>query len=324
MGPHQPGGGEIPLIKGINLDFLSKALEKAKAGQKKEEAAPPAGASRISPAEPLPLTAGPAAPLGEITYTVTRTVAVDLEHLKRQRLLTGNQEDPVGEAYKLLRTQIVQRTRLDNKNLLMLTGPHPGEGKTLTAVNLAVSLAQEVDKTVLLVDADLRRPTVHNYFGLPPGPGLVDYLTGEKTIPELLVHPEGFAKFVLLPGGRPVAEAAELVSSPMMAELVEELKHFYPDRYVLFDLPPLLSYADALAFAPLVDGIILVVEQGKTTREDVQRCLELLKDFPVLGTVLNKVSDQGTSYYYLADNRHPDRQPEPGKGWRDRLRRLFG
>lgn len=305
------------------MDFLSKALEKAKAGQKPEQAAPQP-APRIPPPEPAPLTAGPGVPLGEIAYTVTRTVAVNPEHLKSRRLVTASSEDPAGEAYKLLRTQVVQRTRADNQNLLMVTGPHPGEGKTLTAINLAVSLAQEVDKTVLLVDADLRRPTVHDYFGLPPGPGLVDYLTGEKTIPELLVHPQGFAKFVLLPGGRPVDKAAELVSSPMMAELVEELKHFYPDRYVLFDLPPLLSYADALAFAPLVDAIILVVEQGKTTREDVQRCLELLKDFRVLGTVLNKVVAKTPGYYYPPNYRSHDQQPETDKGFWKRLKTRFG
>jgi len=227
----------------------------------------------------------------------------------------------VGEAYKHLRTQIVQRTKAGNKNLLMLTGPLANEGKTLTAINLAISLSQEMDKTVLLVDADLRRPTIHEYFGLQRQFGLVDYLTGAKTIPELLVHPEGIAKFVILPGGRPIPEASELVSSPMMVELVEELKHFYPDRYVLFDLPPMLSFADPLALAPLVDGIILVVEMGKTRREDIQRCLELLKDFPVLGTVLNKVAGSESGYYYYPAYHHDNDQPTGEKSWWAWLRR---
>ena len=258
--------------------------------------------------------------MGEIHYTVTRTVPVSAEKLRSQRIVTGASDDPVGEAYKLLRTHVVQRTRAENKNILMLTGPQAGEGKTLTAINLAISLSQEVDKTVLLVDADLRRPAIQEYLGLPKGPGLVDYLSGSRSIPEVLVHPEGFAKFVILPGGRPVSEAAELISSPMMVELVEELKHFYPDRYVLFDLPPMLSFADALAFAPLMDGIILVIEKGRTSKEDIHRCLELLKDFPVLGTVLNKVEGKEQGYYYPEYHRHEEGSAGE-KSWWGWLRR---
>jgi protein-tyrosine kinase len=303
------------------LDFLDKALEKARARKPKAEKDRTSSAPKAAPPEPPPPLSAPGAPVGEIQYTVTRTVPVSAGQLRNQRIVTGAADDPVGEAYKLLRTHIVQRTRAENKNLLMLTGPQAGEGKTLTAINLAISMSQEIDKTVLLVDADLRRPTMHEYFGLPRGPGLVDYLSGSRTIPEILVHPEGFAKFVLLPGGRPVSEAAELISSPMMVELVEELKHFYPDRYVLFDLPPMLSFADALAFAPLMDGIILVVEAGKTPREDVQRCLELLKDFPILGTVLNKVTGDEQGYYYYPEYHRNNERPAKGNSWWGWLRR---
>jgi exopolysaccharide/PEP-CTERM locus tyrosine autokinase len=308
------------------VDFLDKAIEKAKAAKPQDakpqapEAQTPAAPGVSSTRTPPPLS-GSGASVGEIYYTVTRTVPVNPELLRSKKIVTGALDDKVGEAYKLLRTQILQRTKGENKNLLMLTGPLVNEGKTLTAINLAISLSQEVDKTVLLVDADLRRPTVHEYFGLPRGPGLVDYLSGAKTIPELLVHPEGFPKLVILPGGRPAAEAAELVTSPMMVELVEELKHFYPDRYVLFDLPPMLSFADPLAFAPLVDGIILVVEMGKTPREDIQRSLALLKDFPVLGTVLNKVEGSESGYYHDHAYYGNNDQPTGKKSWWGWLRR---
>ena len=297
------------------MDFLHKALERAKAKKTPPEEGRPAPAPQAPAPQTAPSPTGAAAPLGEIRYSRTRTVPVDAGRLRSQRIVTGASDDPVGEAYKLLRTHIVQRTKADNQNLLMLTGPRAGEGKTLTAVNLAISLSQEVDKTVLLVDADLRRPTVHEYLGLPPGPGLVDYLSGSQTIPELLVHPEGFPKFVVLPGGRPVSEAAELISSPMMVELVEELKHFYADRYVIFDLPPMLAFADALAFAPLVDGIVLVVEMGKTPREDIQRSLGLLQDFPVLGTVLNKVEGTDHGYYSYPDYAKHNEQPAAKNCW---------
>ena len=107
----------------------------------------------------------------------------------------------------------------------------------------------------------------------------------------------------------------------MMAELVEELKHFYPDRYVIFDLPPLLSFADALAFAPLMDGIILVVEMGRTPREDIQRCLELLKGFPVLGTVLNKIDGRDQKYHYYPDPPRKNERPAKKSSWWKGLRR---
>lgn len=306
------------------MSFIDKALEKARGSQGREETIPSQGEGVPESAPPEPGAEDRAlrSPLldGEIHYTVTRTVPIDPDTLRRRRIIAGRDNGLITEEYKLLRTQILQRTKAENRNTLMLTGPLPGEGKTLTAINLGLSIAQEMDKTVLLVDADLRRPRVHRYFGLPEGPGLVDYFTSGTPIPELLVHPEGFSKFVILPGGQPKPEAAELIGSPLMTELVKELKHFYPDRYVLFDLPPLLSYADSLVFAPQMDGIILVVEMAKTPREAVQQCLKMLDGLPLLGCVLNKMNeknerDEVYHYYTYRNNGHP-----LGKSW---LRRWF-
>jgi exopolysaccharide/PEP-CTERM locus tyrosine autokinase len=278
------------------LGYIDKALEKAKASRERtpnHQAPQPSGVTLAEIASSTPLA-------GQIQYTSTRTVPVRLEALQRQRIIVGDFDHLVLEEYKILRTQILQRTKADRKNTLMITGPSVGEGKTLTAINLAISLAQEVDKTVLLVDADLRHPSIAELFGLPKGPGLVDYLSGSSALSELLVHPQGFDRLVILPGGRAVPGAAELIGSPVMAELVAELKGFYPDRYVLFDLPPVLPFADTLAFAPLVDGIILVVEMGKSSRENIEKSVKILKDFPILGFVLNKVEmpDQRSYPYY--------------------------
>ena len=298
------------------MGFIDKALEKAKAEKQKtqgsQETAVPSPPPRTPLGMPPPLT-GAEIPAGGIRYSVTRTVPVREEELRRQRVITEHDANLVREEYKILRTQILQRTQAEQKNTLMITGPLPNEGKTLTAINLAISLSHEVDKTVLLVDADLRFPSVHKYFGLPPGPGLVDYLAGEASLANLLVHPDRLDKLVILPGGKAVADAAELIGSPMMANLVRELKHFHPDRYVLFDLPPVLSYADPLAFAPFVDGIILVVAMGTTHREDIQKCVELFKNFPVLGLVLNKVDNRDQDdYYYYSHKTHQG--PEGKKG----------
>jgi protein-tyrosine kinase len=286
------------------LSFIDKALEKAKTlHKKKDKPELPLRPERLPTdtpsASPTILTEREVIPQ-EISYTVTRTVAVDPEVLRRNRLLAGGREveAAVVEGYKMLRTHILQRTKAEGRNTLLITGPQQGEGKTLTAINLAISIAQEVNQTVLLVDADLRSPSIHRYFGIRTGEGLVDHLTAGVPISELLIYPKGLGKLVLLPGGRPSTLATELINSPLMADLVQELKHYYSNRYVLFDLPPLLTFADALAFAPLVDGIIVVVEAGKTSREDIERCQGMLKKFNLLGFVLNKLEIMQQGYYY--------------------------
>jgi capsular exopolysaccharide synthesis family protein len=182
----------------------------------------------------------------------------------------------------------MHRFRENDWNVLGVTSPSHGEGKTLTAVNLAVSLAMDTAQTVLLVDTNLRSPSVHEVFGLNDYPGLADYLLDNQSLEDLLVHP-GIGRFVLLPGGRPVSNSTEILTSPKMLALVEELKHRYPARVVIFDLPPLLHTADVIAFSPYTDALLLVVEEGRTTAEEVQRALSLVKNSrPVLGTVLNK------------------------------------
>jgi capsular exopolysaccharide synthesis family protein len=283
------------------LSFINKALEKAKSLHQ-QKVKPGPSPSQETPQAPLPdldEVTGFAETPGEIQYTYTRKVAVDMDRLRQNRLILGGSNEPLGEAYKLLRTHILHGTKREGRNTLMFTGPLPNEGKTLTSINLAIAISQRVGQTVLLVDGDLRNPSIHRYLDLPSGPGLVDYLTSGYPIAEALVHPEGLANLVVLPAGQPTSQSVELLSSPLMVDLVRELKHFYPDRFVLFDLPPLL-YADALAFAPLVDGIILVVEAGSTPREEITRALKMLKGFPVLGCVLNKIDSIELSYdhYY--------------------------
>jgi protein-tyrosine kinase len=302
------------------VGFIDKALKKAKAEKQKTPGnqtdttrVTPTGASTEMP----PPLAGSDIITGEIRYSITRTVPVRQEDLRRHRIITGAEDNLVREEYKILRTHILQRTLAEQKNTLMITGALPGEGKTLTAINLAISLSHEVNKTVLLVDADMRSPAIASYLGLPKGKGLVDYLAAEASLSDLLVHPEGFDKLVILPGGRPVTGAAELIGSPMMGNLVQELKHFYPDRYVLFDLPPLLSFADPLAFAPFVDGIILVVEMNRTPRESIQKCAEVLKAFPLIGMVLNKVDTPAHEgyYYYSSKNKEGENWKKKLQGW---------
>ena len=249
------------------MSFIDKALERAKESQRKEKGGTDITSSPPELQRPLPVMGnlgGAGTPL-EICYTVTKNQPVDLNYLKENHIVIGGNYPQVTEEYKLLRTHILHKTKTENLNTIMFTGPGPDDGKSLTVINVAISIAQEIDQTVLIVDADLRNPCIQKYFGLSGKRGLVDFFKGGLPIPELLIHPEQIGKLVILPGGEPTSEAAELIRSPQMVDLVHELKHCYHDRYVLFDLPPMLNFADALAFAPLADGIVLVVEAGRST-----------------------------------------------------------
>lgn len=236
----------------------------------------------------------------DISYTYTRTIPVDIAFLRKQRVIGGIQDKRIVDAYKLLRTRVLQRMQQNNWNTLGVTSAGEHDGKTLTAVNLAISIAMKLNYTVLLVDADMRRPNVHNMFGFQPTLGLRDYLSGSATIEDILVHPS-IDRLVVLPGRGVGDESSELLASPRMMELVEELKSRYPSRLVLFDLPPVLLGDDVVAFAPNLDTAMLVVEDHKTQGDELARSIDLLEGVELIGTVLNKSTEenrQGYDYYY--------------------------
>lgn len=265
------------------MSHIEKALEKAKKEREgtREE--------RVEKVEvPVAETVNP-------VYTETRSLKTDEGLLFRNRVVTLNTRPGIFEQYNILKTQVLQRTREAHLNTIMITSAVPGEGKTLTAVNLAVSLARELTHTVLLVDADLRAPAVHSYFGIPAEPGLSDYLYHDHPLPNLLVNP-GIAKLTVLPAGGAASQSVEYLGSPKMRTLVQEMKERYPDRYIIFDCPPLLTHADPLIFGDYIDGIILVVEAGKVPEADIRKAVQLLSGRLVLGTVLNKAEIAGNAY----------------------------
>lgn len=305
------------------MGFIDKALELAR----KQQEGTLGGESRreIKNLDIMPVTeqGEELPPLDRIDYSVTKTLPIDLQLLSANRLIVGGIYPLINESYKILRTQIIQKTWSDRRNTLMITSPLPSEGKTLTSINLAIALSQEVAHTVLLVDTDLRAPSVTSYLGIPQEPGLLDYLEGRKSIPEVLIHPQGLEKLVILPAGGSSEWAAELIRSPQMKELVQELKNFYPNRYIIFDLPPLLSYADAMAFAPLVDGILVVVEARRTLKTDLQKCKDMLRNFPVLGYVFNKADEVNHSRYYRHNGykRYLKEEKEDKSSWLSRWKK---
>jgi capsular exopolysaccharide synthesis family protein len=220
-------------------------------------------------------------------FSRTRVVDVDPSILERHRVVSALPDHELTDAYRVLRTRVLQSMNTNHWNSLAVTSPATGSGKTLTAINLAISLAREVNRTVMLADFDLRCPTVHEYFGYQPEFGLSDYLYNDVPIEKILFSPS-IDRLVILPGRESIHNSSETLRSPKMEQLVAELKGRYTDRLVLFDLPPILALDDAIAFQPYTDAMLMIAENGATKREDLARALELLHDTPLLGTVLNK------------------------------------
>ncbi|MCG8582624.1 MAG: CpsD/CapB family tyrosine-protein kinase [Bacteroidales bacterium] len=229
--------------------------------------------------------------LTQISYTLTKTIEVTKEALRKKRVFSGNENDNISSQYKVLRTHVLQCLKSNKWNSLAITSPNEGCGKTLTAINLAISMAREVNHSVLLVDMDLRRPSVQDYFVDDRLPGISEYLNDSKDLNEILFNP-GLDRIVVLPGNKPIENSSEMLSSPKMVGLVNELKKRYPNRIVIFDLPPLLSCDDVMAFSPYVDALMLVVSEGETLKKELERSYELLSGSNVIGTVLNKSHEE--------------------------------
>lgn len=230
-------------------------------------------------------------------YTDSKPVRYDPAIAEKNRVVATFPEAPEIDYYKILRTQIRHKARARNCRTLMVTSVNPGEGKTLTAINLAVTFAREVNKTVLLVDADLMRQNIHRYLGIPQGKGLIDFLLEDRPLKDFIVWP-GIERLTVISGGRTVYDSSELLGSPRMESLIEEMKHRYPDRYVLFDVPPILGGADAIVLSELVDGILIVVQEAGTSIHDVHKALDVLPREKILGFVLNRQKNPARNYYY--------------------------
>lgn len=183
-------------------------------------------------------------------------------------------------------------------NVIMVTSATPREGKSLVTLNLAASLAQEYDHTVLAVDADLRKPTCHLPFGIVQSPGLSDYILDGMALEKVLVR-TGIGKLVLLPAGRPADNLCEMYSSNTMRRLIQEMKHRYPDRIILIDTPPILTFAETRILADQADTVILVVRDRQCSMNELQECIKLINN-KLLGVVYNGVEtfDQNNYYYY--------------------------
>ncbi len=204
--------------------------------------------------------------------------------------------ESVAASYRMLRTQVLQRLDAHGWRSLAVFSPGANDGKTTTAINLAVSLASDHLHTVLLVDFDFKRPSLAECLGLSPDFGADDALTGRAPLEDCLYHPDGFDRLVVLPARGTLTNSSEILAGSRSRQLVAELRARYPDRVTIFDLPPVLSADDALSFAPLVECGLVVAAEGRTRRNDLVRTVELLNKTPLVGTVLNRAADAPAGY----------------------------
>jgi len=230
-------------------------------------------------------------------YKEVKTVQLDPNVIAANRIVCMVPDAPEIDFYKILRTQIQHRTKDKDWRTIMVTSVNPGEGKTLTTINLSITFAKEFNQTVLLVDSDLMRQNVHKYLGISSDKGLIDYLVNDQPLADYIIWP-GIDQLTLISGGRTIHDSSELLGSPRMKALVHEMKTRYNNRYVFFDAPPILGGADAIVLAPLVDAIIMVVAEGDTSTYGVKNALDLLPKEKFLGFVLNRQKAPMLNYYY--------------------------
>lgn len=277
------------------MERIKQAVEKARQSRNQvREVSSQLSEMDISDVKPAVFTK--ALDINQIKYSSTKVVPADAEVFREKRVLANLREDsPVTSAFKMLRTRVLQKMKTNHWNTIGVTSPGAGEGKTLTAVNLAISLAAEGNHTVLLVDLDLKYPSVAPMFGYHPTYDLGSHLFDGVPLPDVLFNP-GIERLVVLPAGRPIPNSSETLLSTEVSRLVTELKNRYASRIIIFDLPPMLATDDVLAFSPLLDTALLVVEDGKTRKEEILRSIDMLGSIELTGVVLNKASESLASY----------------------------
>jgi receptor protein-tyrosine kinase len=230
---------------------------------------------------------------------------INLARLKQAGLITPDGErSQLAEEFRVIKRPLLMNAfgrgaaRVANGNLIMVTSSLPGEGKSFCAVNLAMSIAMERDHTVLLIDADVAKPSVPRYLGLKTDRGLMDLLIDDSLQMSDVLIKTNVEKLTLLPAGRGHRYATELLASNAMDRLLDDVARRYPDRIIIFDSPPLLATSEARVLATHMGQIVMVVEAEKTTHEAVKEALKHIEGCEVVGMVLNKGKVAGGTDYY--------------------------
>lgn len=287
-------------------EALVRALEARKEKEAAHEGAAAAGSAptlRVAPAAEPPLLR-PAREPAKAPARAPRSVAIDLERLKARGFVTPDApQTQLAEEFRVVKRPILLNVRgtdgarVPRANLVMVTSAVAGEGKTFTALNLAISMAMEYDNTVLLVDGDVGHPGLPKLLGVPDSPGLLDLLTDERLdVADALVR-TNIEKLTVLPAGTPHRRSTELLASEQMAALLRELSSRYADRVIIFDSPPLLSTTEARVLASHMGQVLVVVAAQSTSHDKVTKALETIGNCEVVMTLLNKASGANAGAY---------------------------
>ncbi|MHB1200790.1 MAG: XrtA-associated tyrosine autokinase [Polaromonas sp.] len=284
------------------IEQAAQRLEQLRQAGAEMPATPPlvqtVGTARkpVSEAQPAPLS---------------RRVEIDLAALAQAGIVSPNApRSQIADQYRVIKRPLISNAMgkgasvIVHGNLIMVTSALAGEGKSFTAINLAMSIATELDNTVMLVDADVARPCVMKVLGLPEGPGLLDLVQDESRDMSSMLLKTNIDKLTLLPTGTPHARATELLASDAMIRLLDEMADRYPDRIIVFDSPPLLLATEARVLASHMGQVVVVVQAGKTLQSEVRHALATIEACPVKLMLLNQartVFNGGYGYGYGYD-----------------------
>jgi len=253
--------------------------------------APPAADAAPEPAAP------PESPAPHAFSQTSPAPECDRNKLDKNLIALHKPNSFETEQFKILKTKILFPESGVSPRTIMVTSAVPGEGKSFVTANLDVSIAQDINHHVLLMDCDMRQPNLHKIFGFSEVKGLSNYLTNGMPLASVLIRPP-MEKLTLLPVGTPPQNPAELLTSKKMVALLQEVKNRYSDRYIIIDLPPPKLTAETTAMARLVDGVILVIRYGSTKQEMIQDLVETLGKNKILGVVFNRFDGPHLGYDY--------------------------
>lgn len=270
----------------------------------------PANVTHIAPVAATPAKVSATADALAINRR-SKEVTLDLARLEREGYLVPSQgRSLLAEQMRIIKRPLLANARgesaqpIARSNLILVASAMPGEGKTFFSMNLAMSIAMEVDHSVLLVDADVLRPSVLARYGLEPSRGLMDVVgSAHLELPDVMLR-TNVPKLSLLPAGTANAKSTELLASTAMEDMLDELAAKYSDRIIVFDAPPLIPTTESRVLASRVGQVVMVVEANRTTHAQVTQAYAAVESCPVVLSVLNKASGKGGSesygYYYAA------------------------
>ncbi len=232
------------------------------------------------------------------TQLRNRTIALDPRHLESSRIIAHDEADARAIAFDMLRTQVLQAMDQKNWKILGITSPSPNCGKTVTAVNLAMSIARQPERAAFLIDLDLRKPNIGNYLGLNKPTGLINVLRGQAMLADALVQAEvGRCKVIVLPTELASRNSSALMSSRALSNLLAEIRRDYRHFTIIIDLPPILASDDVIAVLPQLDCVLLVAAMGHTTVDELEECNGHLQSSQVVRIALTKAPPSNSGYY---------------------------